>query len=53
MRKTGGTPFYKKGIPPDPLPKTLKLNGIGVGLSLGRRLTSFAVLNRHRFYVGV
>ena len=48
-----GEPLLTKGIPPDPLPKTFELNEIGVGLSLGRQLTSFAVLNRHRFYVGV
>ena len=41
-----------KGIPPDPLPKTLKLNEIGVGLSLGRQFVDFAVLNKYRLYVG-
>ena len=52
MRETGETPFYKKGFPRAPSPKIFKLNGIGVGLSLGRQCIDFAVLNKYRLYFG-
>ena len=49
---TGGTPFDKGDSPVTPSPKIFKLNGIGVGLSLGRQCIDFAVLNKYRLYVG-
>ena len=36
MGITGETPFYKKGLSPDPFPKNLKLKSIVARLSLGR-----------------
>ena len=40
------------GFPRAPSPKIFKLNGIGVGLSLGRQCIDFAVLNKYRLYFG-
>ena len=39
-----GEPLLTKGIPPDPLPKTFKLNCIGEYCPFGRQLRIFVAL---------